>query len=51
MESDEKDMEDNDEEFDAEMQDEVAFLTFAETLQKAHDATASTQRQQEPSHK
>jgi len=34
MESDEEDMEDNDEEFDAEIQDEVALLTFEETLQR-----------------
>jgi len=51
MESDEEDMEDNDEEFDAEIQDEAALLTFAETLQKAHDAAAAIQRQQEASHK
>src|SRR5882724_2850121 len=51
MESDEKDMEDNDEEFDAEIPDEVVLLTFAETLQKAHNAAVAIQRQQEASHK
>jgi len=51
MESDEEDIGDNDEEFDAELQDEAALLTFAETLQQAHDAAAAIQRQQEASHK
>jgi len=51
MELDEEDMEDNDEEFDAEIQDEAALLIFAETLQKAHNAAAAIQRQQEASHK
>src|SRR5882724_13377847 len=48
---DEEDMEDNDEEAEFEIKDDVALLTFTQTLQRSHDAAVAAQREREASWK